>query len=90
MSVYIPKGSTTYRYDFWFKGDRYEGTTHQQRKDDAELAEAKIKLGLRRLSIICQRAIWTNSIWSLKDPVLPRAQPPKDFSVHRFWPGKPK
>lgn len=41
-----PKG-TTFRYDFWWRGDRYTGTTHQTTKRDADLVESDIKKKLR-------------------------------------------
>lgn len=42
-----PKG-TTWRYDFWWKGRRYTGTTDQLTKADADLVEADIKKRLRQ------------------------------------------
>lgn len=48
MSVYLDRGCVTYQYDFVWQGTRYRGTTHQIRKDDAELVEAQIKLKLRQ------------------------------------------
>ena len=50
----------------------------------------EIKLRLRRLSIICQRAVRPNSVRPLKDPVLPSRQAPIDFRVHRFRSRKSK
>jgi integrase len=41
-----PQGKT-YRYDFWWRGDRYTGNTHQTSRADAELVEADIKKKLR-------------------------------------------
>lgn len=48
MSVYLPKGATTYYYDFVWRGHRYRDTTHQTRRADAELVEAQLKLRLRQ------------------------------------------
>lgn len=48
MSIYLPKGCHTWYYDFIWRGHRYRGTTHQTRKDDAEIAESQLKLRLRR------------------------------------------
>lgn len=48
MSVYLPTGCKTWYYNFIWRGQRYRGTTHQIRKDDAELAESQLKLRLRR------------------------------------------
>jgi integrase len=42
-----PRG-TTWRYDFWWKGKRYQGTTDQLTRSDAELAEAAVKKRLRQ------------------------------------------
>jgi integrase len=48
MTVVLPKGAKTYRYDFEWKGKRYTGSTHQIRRDDAEIVESQIKLRLRQ------------------------------------------
>ena len=48
MSVYLPKGCKTYYYDFWWRKQRYVDTTHQTRKEDAELVESQKKLQLRQ------------------------------------------
>lgn len=47
MTVFRPKGRTTFRYDFWWKGDRYTGNTDQVTQRDAELVEADIRKQLR-------------------------------------------
>jgi len=48
MSVYLPNAkSTTYVYDFWWKGQQYKDTTHQTTKAEALLVEAKKRLELR-------------------------------------------
>lgn len=47
MTVYRPAPGRPYRYDFWFRGRRYTGPTHQLRKDDADAAEAKVKAQAR-------------------------------------------
>jgi hypothetical protein len=35
VSVYLPAGCTSYRYDFWFKKQRYLGSTEQTTKKAA-------------------------------------------------------
>lgn len=42
-----PQG-TTWRYDFYYKGRRYTGTTDQLTKADADLVESEIKKRLRQ------------------------------------------
>jgi len=42
-----PRGKT-WRYDFWWRGRRYTGTTDQLTKEDADLVEAEIKKRLRQ------------------------------------------
>jgi integrase len=42
-----PQG-TTWRYDFWWKGRRYTGSTDQLTKADADLVESEIKKRLRQ------------------------------------------
>ena len=39
MSVFRPKDSTFYRYDFWWRGNRFHGSTQQTSKREAEKAE---------------------------------------------------
>lgn len=54
MTTFKHPNGKAYRYDFWLKlpGDkesqRYTGNTGQVTKADADLVEAKIKIGLRR------------------------------------------
>lgn len=48
MTVYLDTGCVTWSYDFRFRGMRHRGSTHQTRKEDAELVEAKLKLRLRQ------------------------------------------
>lgn len=48
MSVYRPKGCVTYRYDFWYRGDRRRGTTHQTTYKEAAEVEGELKAKLRR------------------------------------------
>lgn len=43
MSVYRPAGSTIYKYDFWFKGERHRESTGQRIKADAERIEWREK-----------------------------------------------
>lgn len=40
MSIYKPKGSPFYQYDFRFNGDRYHGTTRKKTKGEAQHVEA--------------------------------------------------
>src|SRR5688572_29639036 len=42
-------------------------------------------MGLRGLTIICQGAFWSNRVWTLEDPVLPRGQAAVDLRIHRLW-----
>jgi len=46
MSVYKPKGSKYYHYDFMFKGIPRKGTTHQTNINKARQFEAKVKSDL--------------------------------------------
>jgi hypothetical protein len=39
MSVFRPKDSTVYRFDFWWRGHRFHGSTQQTSKREAEKAE---------------------------------------------------
>lgn len=48
MTVYLPNGGRTYRYDFWYRGQRYQGSTEQTRETDAVLFESRYKLQLRQ------------------------------------------
>lgn len=48
MSVYQPSDGITYRYDFWFRGQRHRGTTHQTTLDDARAFETELRARLRR------------------------------------------
>jgi len=48
MTVFRQPGGTTYRYDFYWKGKRYTGTTDQVTKRDAQLVEADIRKRLRQ------------------------------------------
>src|SRR5262245_21012076 len=43
MSVYRPKGSLIYKYDFWFAGERYRESTGLRDKGDAERVEWRLK-----------------------------------------------
>ncbi len=43
MSVYKPKGSPYYHFDFWIKGDRFYGSTGKTAKRKAERVEAAEK-----------------------------------------------
>jgi integrase len=42
-----PRG-TTFRYDFWFRGRRYVGSTHQVRVEDARAFERQFRVELAR------------------------------------------
>ncbi len=48
MTVYKPKGGKTWRYDFRWRGRRYQGSTDQLTKEDAQLAESAVKKRLRQ------------------------------------------
>lgn len=48
MTVFKPSRGTTWRYDFWWHGERYEGSTDQLTKADAALVESDIKKRLRQ------------------------------------------
>lgn len=48
MSVYRPKGSKSYWYDFEWRGRRHRENTHQTKKTEAQLVERDRKLKLRR------------------------------------------
>lgn len=43
MSVYKPKGSAEYIYDFWFRGTRFRGSTRATSKRAAEVAQKREK-----------------------------------------------
>lgn len=43
MSVYKPKGSKEYVYDFWYRGDRFRGTTKATTKREAEAFQKRLK-----------------------------------------------
>jgi len=47
VTVYLPAGQRTWKYDFWYKGQRYAGSTDQDNREDAELVEAQKKLAAR-------------------------------------------
>lgn len=48
MSVYKPKGSTFYHYDFQFKGDRYYGSACTEDREEAKALEAKLRTEARQ------------------------------------------
>ena len=48
MTVYLPNGGRTYRYDFNWRGRRYFGNTGQLRLDDAREWERKERVRLAR------------------------------------------
>ncbi|HYE86532.1 MAG TPA: hypothetical protein VEA16_09270, partial [Vicinamibacterales bacterium] len=48
MTVFKHPQGKTWRYDFWWKGRRYTGSTDQLTKEDAELVEAEIKKRIRQ------------------------------------------
>lgn len=48
MTVYLPKGCKTYRYDFWWRSERYRDTTHQTNLTDARAFEHEFRARLRR------------------------------------------
>jgi integrase len=48
MTVYLPDGCVSWRYDFHYKGERHWGSTEQTDRDGAVLFEANLKQSLRR------------------------------------------
>lgn len=48
MTVYLPKGRRTFRYDFEFRGQRYFGSTGMSRQRDAAEFERKERVRLER------------------------------------------
>lgn len=48
MTVYLPRGGRTYRFDFEWRGRRYFGTTGQLRLEDAREWERKERVRLAR------------------------------------------
>lgn len=48
MTTYRHPNGTSFRYDFFYKGRRYSGSTDQVTKDDANLVESEIKKRLRQ------------------------------------------
>lgn len=48
MTTFKHSGGKTYRYDFWWRGRRYTGSTDQLTKADADLVESDIKKRLRQ------------------------------------------
>lgn len=48
MTVYLPKGRRTYRYDFEWRGHRYLGSTGMSRLGDAREFERKARVRLER------------------------------------------
>lgn len=48
MTTFKHPHGTTWRYDFWWKGRRYTGSTDQLTKADADLVESDIKKRLRQ------------------------------------------
>ena len=49
-----------------------------------DLGSLKVKLRLRWLAVVCQRAFLADCVRALEDPVLPRCQAAVNFCVHRF------
>jgi integrase len=47
MTVYLPKGSKSYWYDFWFRGERHRGNTHLTRPEKARIVEGNRRQKLR-------------------------------------------
>lgn len=47
MTVFKNANGKTFRYDFWWRGDRYTGNTLQTERADALIVESDIKKGLR-------------------------------------------
>jgi len=55
MSVYKPKRSPFWHYDFVWKGNRYHGTTGEKKKSDAQAIEDAVKTKVRRGEFFPQR-----------------------------------
>jgi integrase len=47
VTVYRPVDRDSFRYDFWYSGERYVGNTEQTTKTEAEIVEADRKKALR-------------------------------------------
>ncbi|HZR25497.1 MAG TPA: hypothetical protein VFA59_18015, partial [Vicinamibacterales bacterium] len=47
MTTFRHPNGKSFRYDFWFKGERYTGDTQQTTKADADIVEADLKKQLR-------------------------------------------
>lgn len=47
MTVFKPPRGKSYRYDFYFRKQRYTGNTHQVTEPDAQLMERELQLRLR-------------------------------------------
>lgn len=48
MTVYLPKDCVSWRYDFWWKGERHTGSTELTTQQEAEDYEAAYRRRLRR------------------------------------------
>jgi integrase/TM2 domain-containing membrane protein YozV len=48
VTVYLPKGYRSWRYDFWLFGRRYQGSTGLLTKDEAQEFEVALKKKIRR------------------------------------------
>lgn len=48
MTVFRPKDCVSWRYDFWWKGQRYTGSTDLTTRDEAEQFETELRKRLRR------------------------------------------
>lgn len=59
MSVYKPKRSPFWHYDFIWKGHRYHGTTGEKKKSDAQAIEDAVKTKVRRGEYFPQRTDMT-------------------------------
>lgn len=48
MTVWLPKGAKRYRFDFWYRGERYVGSTGMSRLEDARAFERQTRVRLER------------------------------------------
>lgn len=52
MSIYKPKGTPFYHYDFWFKGRRFRGSTEEVSAGAARKVEARVKASAGRKTVM--------------------------------------
>lgn len=99
MTVYRDADRLTFRYDFWFRGTRYKGTTHQTNLGDARAFEVDLKARLRRQAGGLLRpedtprfAEWAGVYYEHASPHLRAPQHVDDTLrvVLRFWGARPE